>query len=83
MSDAHEYDGWNDDNCCWNCSGEGRINHCIDGCCVDQDDIYCDVCSTRCDVCNPKRQAPPELQQILKEALDEATAILPHDGEKP
>lgn len=52
MSDA-DYDGWDDDNECWNCGGEGRVNDCIDGCCVDQDNIYCPYCSKRCDVCNP------------------------------
>ena len=41
------------DEGCWNCGGEGRVNDCIDGCCVDQDDIYCKYCSKRCDICNP------------------------------
>jgi hypothetical protein len=50
--DHNEYD--NDG--CWNCGGEGRVNDCIDGCCVDQDDIYCPYCSKRCDVCNPKKK---------------------------
>lgn len=52
MSDM-DYDDSLDDGECWNCGGEGRVNHCIDGCCVDQDDIYCRYCSRRCDVCNP------------------------------
>lgn len=57
MSDT-DHDGWDDDNECWNCGGAGRINDCIDGCCVDQDDIYCEYCSKRCDVCNPKKPQP-------------------------
>lgn len=55
MSDASEYDDRLDSDQCWNCAGEGRVNHCVDGCCVDQDDIYCDICSKRCDVCNPNK----------------------------
>ena len=40
---------------CWNCGGEGRVaGTCIDGCCADQDDPYCEYCSRRCDVCNGK-----------------------------
>ncbi|MGM5018685.1 hypothetical protein [Tardiphaga sp. 367_B4_N1_1] len=79
MSDPHDhYHDDFDDGDCWNCGGEGRVNHCIDGCCVDTDDIYCDYCSKRCDVCQPVKPNP-ELQQILKDALDEASAIVPHD----
>lgn len=43
------------DNECWNCGGEGRVaGTCIDGCCVDQDDPDCELCSHRCDVCGGK-----------------------------
>lgn len=28
MSDT-DYDGWDDDNECWNCGGEGRVNDCM------------------------------------------------------
>lgn len=52
VPDDHYQDDF-DDGDCWQCGGEGRVNHCIDGCCVDQDDIYCDLCSTRCDICRP------------------------------
>jgi hypothetical protein len=52
-----DYDDESDGDC-WNCGGEGRVNTCIDGCCIDQDDIYCPYCSTRCDVCNPKPRQP-------------------------
>ena len=61
-----------DDDGCWNCGGEGRVNDCIDGCCIDQDDIYCDYCSKRCDVCRPKQPASPELQEVLREALEKS-----------
>lgn len=70
MSDTHEYDDHLDGGECWNCGGEGRVNDCIDGCCVEQDDPYCEYCSKRCDVCNPKRPASPELQEVLREALE-------------
>lgn len=37
---------------CWQCGGEGRVaGTCIDGCCVEQDDPYCEYCSHRCDIC--------------------------------
>jgi hypothetical protein len=59
-ADKTDYDGWDDDNECWNCGGEGRVNDCVDGCCVDQDDIYCPYCSKRCDVCNPPKRRTEE-----------------------
>lgn len=60
MIDPHDhYQDDFDDGDCWNCGGEGRVNHCIDGCCVDQDDIYCDLCSTACDICRPEKTAEP------------------------
>lgn len=69
-----DYDGWDDDNACWNCGGEGRVNDCIDGCCVDQDNIYCEYCSHPCDVCRPRtkkqQQETQELRDILSEALN-------------
>lgn len=68
MSD--ECDGWDDDNECWNRGGEGRVNHCIDGCCVDSDDIYCDLCSRPCDVCQKPKRPDPALQEVLREALE-------------
>ena len=70
MSDPHDYDDHLDGDECWNCGGEGRVNHCFDGCCIDQDDIYCEFCSKLCDVCNSKRPASPELQEVLREALE-------------
>lgn len=71
--DLHEhYQDDFDDGGCWNCGGEGRVNDCIDGCCAETDDIYCDYCSKRCDVCNPKRPASPELQEVLREALEKS-----------
>lgn len=79
MSDA-DYDGWDDDNECWNCGGEGRVNDCIDGCCVDQDDIYCPYCSKRCDVCNPPTKKQKEDTQALREVLGEALALISEEG---
>jgi len=72
MSDT-DYDDHYDDGECWNCGGEGRVNHCIDGCCVDQDDIYCEWCSKPCDICHPPTpeqvKRGNELRQILADAL--------------
>ncbi len=59
MSESHDYDNEDEDEC-WNCGGVGRVNDCIDGCCVDQDDPYCSYCSKRCDICNPKKKQPPQ-----------------------
>lgn len=78
-----DYDDHLDGEECWNCGGEGRVNHCIDGCCIDQDDIYCEYCSKPCDVCCPPTPKQVEegnkLRQILKEALDDCVRS---DGEK-
>lgn len=62
MSDV-DYDDHLDGEACWNCGGEGRVNSCIDGCCLDQDDPWCEYCSHPCDICNPVRKpanAPTE-----------------------
>ena len=57
--ESHDYDPDEYGDECWNCGGEGRVNHCIDGCCVDTDDIYCDLCSKPCDICQqPKKKEP-------------------------
>ena len=56
-ADPHDHyaDDFDDfDFGCWNCGGDGRFNYCIDGCCLDPHDIYCEYCSRRCDVCSPK-----------------------------
>lgn len=43
MSDT-DYDDY-DDGECWQCGGEGRVaGTCIDGCCAEQDDPYCEYC---------------------------------------
>jgi hypothetical protein len=63
MSDPHEHyqDDFDDiEDDCPNCGGEGRVNDCIDGCCVDQDDIYCEYCSRPCDWCSPKKRSPQD-----------------------
>ncbi len=54
MSATDDYDDSLDD-VCWSCGGEGYVSDCIDGCCVDAES-GCDLCTYRCDVCNP---APP------------------------
>lgn len=83
-----DYDDELDGAECWNCGGEGRVNHCIDGCCVDQDDIYCEYCSRRCDVCHPPTpeqvKRGDELRQVLADALADAQSpqdlVEPSDG---
>jgi hypothetical protein len=72
MSDPHEYDDDLDDSECWNCGGVGRVNDCIDGCCVDQDDPWCPYCSKRCDVCSPK---PKQEKTDVATAGSEGTSI--------
>jgi hypothetical protein len=54
MSDTG-YDDRLDGDECWNCGGVGRVNDCIDGCCVEQDDPWCEYFYKRCDICNPKK----------------------------
>lgn len=75
--DPHEhYEDDFDDEPCWNCGGEGRVNDCLDGCCVDQDDIYCQYCSKRCDICNAKPKVVDvgdELHEVLGDALKTAS----------
>jgi hypothetical protein len=71
MSDT-DYPGEDySDGDCWNCGGEGRVNYCIDGCCVDTDDIYCSYCSKRCDICNPApvTKESEALRKVLGDAL--------------
>lgn len=83
MSDT-DYDDDYSDGECWNCGGEGRVNHCVDGCCVDQDDIYCEYCSRRCDVCHPPtpKQVEEEtkLRQVLADALAAVSRSLTPEG---
>jgi hypothetical protein len=86
MSDM-DYDDHLDGDECWNCGGEGRVNRCIDGCCINQDDIYCQYCSKRCDICNPPTPKQIEegnkLRQVLADALADAQSpqdtVTPHD----
>lgn len=53
---------------CWQCGGEGRVvGTCVDGCCEDQDDPYCDFCSHRCDVCNGKGSWREPFETPIKE----------------
>lgn len=49
-----DYDDYDDEDC-WNCGGEGFVFDCVDGCCVDAD-AGCDLCTSRCDVCNPAKK---------------------------
>jgi hypothetical protein len=67
MTDPHDhYEDDLDGDECWSCVG---------GCCVDQDDIYCEYCSHPCDVCKPKPKivdTGDELHQILGDALKTA-----------
>lgn len=68
--DDHDYDD-REDGECWQCGGEGRVaGTCIDGCCAEQDDPYCEWCSHRCDVCNSQtkaRQPLPPASTISEE----------------
>lgn len=55
-----------DDDGCPICGGEGVIFECFDGCCECADE-GCDDCIVPCEC--QKRQAPAELQEVLREAL--------------
>lgn len=59
-----------DDDECPICGGEGFTFDCFDGCCEDAD-VGCDDCTRPCQC--QKRQAPPELQDVLRDALAKAT----------
>lgn len=77
MSDPHDhYENDFDDDDCPNCGGVGRVNDCIDGCCIDQDDPWCEYCSRPCDWCRPKKpkvvDTRDELHQVLGDALKTA-----------
>ena len=68
MSDPHDYD---EDEDCPNCGGTGLIYCCFEEfACLDPEN-GCDDCERRCDWCStpPKKQASPELGQILADAL--------------
>lgn len=84
MSDM-DYDEDLDGDECWQCGGEGRVaGTCIDGCCAEQDDPYCEYCSRRCDICNPPTpeqvKRGDELRRVLGEAL--AAAHSPQESEQ-
>jgi hypothetical protein len=57
-----------DDGECPICGGEGFTFDCFDDCCADAD-IGCDDCTMLCSC--QKRQASPELQEILRDALEQ------------
>lgn len=82
MSETPDYDTEYDD-CCPNCGGEGIVYSCEDPCsCVDPE-YGCDLCERRCDWCRPiKKPASPELQEVLREALEKA-AISTRDKTSP
>ena len=48
---------------CWNCGGEGFVSDCFEEfACVDPDS-GCDLCTQRCDVCNPRPPAKPSQEE--------------------
>lgn len=61
------------DDDCGQCGGEGYTWDCIDGCCLHAEE-GCDLCTRRCDWCNPptpkQKQEAAELGQILADALN-------------
>lgn len=62
-----DHDPRDDDEECPICGGEGVTFDCLDDCCEDSD-IGCDDCIRLCQC--QKRPASPELQEVLREALD-------------
>lgn len=72
-----DYDDLYDDGECQHCGGEGRVaGTCIDGCCAEQDDPYCEYCSHRCEFCNPPTKKQREDTQALREVLRDALAVV-------
>lgn len=53
LDDYDYYDDYEDE--CWNCGGDGYVHDCIDGFCADAD-YGCDLCTRRCDICNPLKK---------------------------
>lgn len=44
-----------DDGDCWQCGGEGFVSNCFEEfACLDPDG-GCDLCTRRCDICNPAK----------------------------
>lgn len=53
--EPEEYDDFDDSfqNDCWNCAGEGFVSDCWEEyACLDPEG-GCDLCTRRCDVCQP------------------------------
>lgn len=69
VNDNVDHDPCDDDDECPNCGGEGFTFDCFDGCCADAH-VGCDDCTRTCDC--QKRQASPELQEVLREALEKS-----------
>lgn len=63
--DPYEYEE------CGQCDGSGFVFDCWDGFCQDAE-IGCDLCTQRCDFCNPAKPSKDteKLRQILGEALE-------------
>lgn len=65
---AADYDDFDDDDCCYECGGEGFVSDCFEEwACLDPE-YGCDFCTHRCPLCNPAKPNP-ELQQVLADAL--------------
>ena len=72
-----------DDGDCWQCGGEGLVSNCFEEfACLDPEG-GCDLCTRRCDICNPatpskeEREEREQLGQILADALAKAEAAKP------
>ena len=66
-----EYDGPDDQDDCPNCGGEGYVSDCFDGCCINAED-GCDLCTHRCDWCNPRpRRVPAKDHAASRPASEE------------
>lgn len=57
---ATEYD-FGEDDCCWNCGGEGFVADCQDEIACLYPEYGCELCMRRCDYCNsPKPTGGPQ-----------------------
>jgi hypothetical protein len=54
-----DYDDDHDQGDCWNCGGEGFVASCFEEFARIDPDEGCDLCTKRCQICNPRRSPGP------------------------
>lgn len=77
-----DYDDYDDyDRDCYQCGGEGFYASCFEEWACMYPDEGCDLCTRRCDVCNPRKLTPEEekTRDELRAALATALKDQGHD----